>query len=91
LLFYAIIPESEPDDISPVLIDVSAPEVIAAWTAAMEAHASQTQARKYVELQLTRARLHGLRAGIGHAIPLYPNSPPVFDSLSRLNRGAVRF
>ena len=37
-------------------VDVSAPEVVAAWTAAMEAHASQVQARNYVELQLTRAR-----------------------------------
>ena len=91
LFFYAIIPEAEPDDISPVLIDISAPEIVAAWTAAMEAHASQTHARKYVELQLTRARLHGLRAGIGHAIPLYPNTSPVLDSLARLSRGAVRF
>ena len=52
--------EAEPRDITPVLVDVSAPEVIAAWTAAMEAHASQTSARRYVELQLTRARLRGL-------------------------------
>jgi LmbE family N-acetylglucosaminyl deacetylase len=91
LFFYAMSPESEPANISPILIDVSAPGVLAAWTAAMEAHASQTSARNYVELQLARARLHGLRAGVGHAIPLFPNSPPLLDGLACLNRGAPRF
>ena len=82
-------PEAEPADITPVLIDVSAPEILGAWTAAMEAHASQTAARNYVELQLTRARLRGLRAGVGHAIALFPNDPLVFDSLARARLGAA--
>ena len=51
LFYYAVTPEAEPADITPVLIDVSAPEILAAWTAAMEAHASQISARNYVELQ----------------------------------------
>ncbi len=91
LLFYSVTPEAEPAGITPVLIDVSAPEIMAAWTAAMDAHVSQVTARNYVELQLTRARLRGLRAGIGHAIALYPNDPPVLDSLAQLGRGARRF
>ena len=91
LLFYALTPESEPSDITPVLMDVSAPEVIAAWTAAMEAHSSQTTARNYVELQLTRACLAGQRAGLGHAIALFPNDPLVLDSLAQLGRSARRF
>ncbi len=91
LFFYAVTPEAEPVGITPVLIDVSAPEIFAAWTAAMEAHLSQTSARNYVELQLTRARLRGLRAGIGHAIALFPNDPPVLDSLAQMGRGARRF
>jgi hypothetical protein len=70
---------------------VSAPEVLSAWTAAMEAHASQVKARAYVEMQKTRARVNGLRAGIGHAIALYPNDPPVVDSLARLGRTANGF
>jgi hypothetical protein len=57
----------------------------------MEAHASQTSARSYVELQLTRARLRGLRAGIGHAIALFPNDPLVLGSLAELGRSARRF
>lgn len=91
LLYYAVSAEAEPKDLSPVLIDVSAPEVVAAWTAAMAAHASQQKTRNYGELQLTRARLQGLRAGASHAIPLWPNDPLVFDSLAVLDRAARRF
>jgi LmbE family N-acetylglucosaminyl deacetylase len=82
LLFYAVTPEAEPRDLQPILLDVSAPAILAAWTAAMRAHASQTGARPYVELQLARARANGLRAGLGHAIALFPNDPLVFDSLA---------
>ena len=39
LFFYALGPGAEPRDVTPILVDVSAPEVLAAWTAAMEAHA----------------------------------------------------
>jgi LmbE family N-acetylglucosaminyl deacetylase len=91
LFFYAVTPEAEPVNISPVLIDVSAPEIITTWTAAMKAHASQVSARNYIELQLTRARLLGARAGIGHAIALFPNEPLVFESLTQTGRGARRF
>ena len=91
LFFYAVTPDAEPRDISPVLIDVSAPKILSAWTAAMEAHTSQMQTRNYAELQLTRARLLGARAGIGHAIALFPNDPLVLDSLAQVSRGARRF
>jgi N-acetylglucosamine malate deacetylase 1 len=95
LFYYAVTPEAEPTDITPVLIDVSAPEIVRAWTAAMEAHASQTSARTYVELQVTRARLRGLRAGAEHAVALFPNDPLVFNSLAQIDSGTgvppVRF
>jgi N-acetylglucosamine malate deacetylase 1 len=91
LFFYAVTPEAEPAGISPVLIDVSAPEIITTWTAAMKAHVSQVSACNYIELQLTHARLLGARAGIGHAIALFPNEPLVFESLARTGRGARRF
>ena len=57
----------------------------------MKAHATQTNALSYVELQLTRARLRGLRAGVGHAIALFPNEPVVVESLAQLGRGARAF
>ncbi len=91
LFYYAVTPEAEPADLTPVLIDVSASEVLTAWTKAMEAHASQARSRNYVELQLTRARLRGLRAGIGHAIALFPNDPLVIGSLTEVSRGARQF
>jgi LmbE family N-acetylglucosaminyl deacetylase len=91
LFYYAVTPEAEPSNITPVLVDVSEPEILAGWKAAMEAHASQISGRNYVELQLTRARWRGLRAGIGHASALFPNDPMVVNSLAQAGRGARRF
>ena len=91
LLFYALGAGAEPVGVPPVLIDISAPEVVAAWTRAMEAHASQMKTRNYAELQLARARVLGLNSGVGYAQPLWPNDPLVFDSLASLWRGASRF
>jgi LmbE family N-acetylglucosaminyl deacetylase len=91
LYFYAVTTEAEPRDISPILYDVSAPECLAAWTAAMEAHASQVSARQYVQFQLTRAKLNGLRAGVGHAVALYPNDALVVNSLAQLSRATRGF
>ncbi len=91
LFYYAVTADAEPRDITPVLIDVSSPKILRTWADAMEAHASQTEARAYVELQVTRARLRGLRAGVGYAIPLFPNDPLVFDSLSAAGRGERAF
>lgn len=84
LFFYAVTPDAEPRDITPVLMDISAPEIISKWTAAMNAHGSQTGARNYVELQLARARYQGLRVGVTHAIPLFPNDPLVLDGLMHI-------
>jgi N-acetylglucosamine malate deacetylase 1 len=91
LLFYAVTPGAEPAGITPLLIDVSPPEIVAAWIAAMEAHGSQTTARNYVELQLTRARSNGVQAGIEYATALFPNDPVVVNSLATLSRGTRRF
>jgi LmbE family N-acetylglucosaminyl deacetylase len=91
LLFYAVSPNAEPPGAIPVLIDVSAPPVMRAWTASMEAHATQLRTRGYVDLQLARARMHGLSAGVGHAQALFPSDPLVFDSLAPLGRGARQF
>jgi N-acetylglucosamine malate deacetylase 1 len=91
LLFYAVTPDAEPAGVAPVLVDVSAPGIIAAWTAAMKAHDSQVRARPYVDLQLSRARFQGLRAGCEHAIALFSSDPIVVGSLAQLSRGARRF
>jgi LmbE family N-acetylglucosaminyl deacetylase len=90
-LFYYAISAAEPRDITPVLVDVSEPEVIRAWTKSMEAHASQSRTRNYVELQLLRARSLGARAGVQCAIALYPNDPIVTRSLEAVSQGARHF
>ncbi|MCX6938432.1 MAG: PIG-L family deacetylase [Verrucomicrobia bacterium] len=91
LLYYALSTDAEPRDLAPVLIDVSAPAVLSAWTAAMHAHASQLRTRDYPALQLARARVNGARCGSAAAIALYPNDPLVFASLAPLERAARHF
>lgn len=91
LFFYAITSNAEPSNCPPVLIDVSSPEVVAAWTAAMQAHVTQLKTRDYVEVQLARARVNGSRCGTSAAMALYPNDPLVFDSLAALGHGARRY
>ena len=91
LLFYALSTDAEPTDVTPLLIDVSAPAVLASWTAAMEAHATQLKTRDYPRLQLARAAVNGARCGAAAAIALYPNDPLVFASLAPLTRAARHF
>ena len=90
LFWYAVTTEAEPAG-NRVLIDVSSPKILSTWQRAMEAHVSQMATRNYVELQLTRARLNGLRAGTGHAIALFPADAPLLDSLAPLSRSARKF
>jgi N-acetylglucosamine malate deacetylase 1 len=91
LLYYALSPDAEPRDLAPILIDVSHPAVLAAWRAAMEAHASQLRTRDYPALQLARATVNGARCAAAAAIALYPNDPLVFPSLAPLDRAARHF
>ncbi len=91
LFFYAVTPEGEPRGVTPILIDISLPEIISTWTAAMNAHGTQTSARNYVDLQLTRARLLGARAGVEYAMALFPNDPLLFESLAKAGKGVRKF
>lgn len=91
LCFYAVTPEAEPKDVTPVLVDISEAKVIEIWKKSMEAHESQVSAKDYVGLQLARARLLGARAGVGRAIALFPNDPLLIDSLDQISRGARQF
>jgi LmbE family N-acetylglucosaminyl deacetylase len=84
LLYYAIAPGSEPPGIPALLVDISRPAVFAAWTASMQAHASQMKTRAYVEIQLARARLLGLGSGLDYAQALFPGDPITIASLGSL-------
>lgn len=81
LFYYAGTPETEPRDITPILIDVSEPSVMSAWRGSMEAHVTQHRTRNYVDLQIARARVRGLCTGVEYAIAIFPNDPLVVDSL----------
>jgi LmbE family N-acetylglucosaminyl deacetylase len=91
LFFYAVTPEAEPTNVTPILIDISAPELVNVWTEAMKAHATQVSAHNYIELQLARARILGARTGVSHAIALFPNEPLLFGSLAQAGIGARGF
>ncbi len=91
LFYYALSLEAEPRDLSAILYDVSDEETFANWVAAMEAHTSQVRGKPYVEMQLTRARSHGLSAGIGYAIALFPADPIVVDRIEAVATGARCF
>jgi LmbE family N-acetylglucosaminyl deacetylase len=91
LFFYAVTPEAEPTNVTPILIDISAPELVNVWTEAMKAHATQVSAHNYIELQLARARILGARTGVSHAIALFPNEPLLFGSLGQAGIGARGF
>lgn len=91
LFYYAVTAESEPRDTTPLLLDISDPEVIHAWTDSMRAHDSQSRTRNYLDFQLMRAQIWGARANTSYAIALYPNDPLVFQTLAQIIRGARRF
>jgi LmbE family N-acetylglucosaminyl deacetylase len=91
LFFYAIGPGAELPGAGAIIVDISRPAVMAAWKAAMQAHASQMQTLNYLELQLARARMHGLNAGVENAQLVWPNDPPVVTTLTPLARAARRF
>lgn len=91
LFYYAITVEGELKDSSGFFVEISEPAVMAKWTQAMQAHVTQSQTRNYVDLQLTRARLNGLRCGVSHAAVLFPADPLVVASLGQLDRSARRF
>ncbi|MBP7142229.1 MAG: PIG-L family deacetylase [Opitutaceae bacterium] len=91
LWYYAVGPEGEPPGVDGVWYDLSEPGVVDLWKEAMAAHETQLRTRRYLELQLTRARLLGLRAGLEYAQALYPADPMVVSSLGQLGRGARQF
>lgn len=75
----------EPD----LVVDISA--VVAEWEAVMRCHATQVSTKKYVELQLTAARLLGLSVGVEYACGLACNDPVRVERLSRLDLSTRSF
>jgi LmbE family N-acetylglucosaminyl deacetylase len=89
LWFYALGDVPDAQRTGEVLVDVS--DVIERWKALMACHQTQVSSRRYIDYQLARARHLGLRAGCDHAIPLWPNEPPVVQHIHTLARTARGF
>lgn len=89
LFFYAITPGAEPHEGTALVIDVS--EQVDSWRALMACHASQMKTRRYLELQLARARTLGLQAGGEYAQALWSNDALFLDSLNSAPRGVRSF
>ncbi len=90
LLFYPIGADAAPRGLQPILYPLSA-AVVTRWQQAMAAHASQLQTRNYVDHQLARAALLGQRAGVGHALELFPNDPLLIGSLDQIDGASRHF
>ncbi len=89
LYFYAITPGAEPRSETPFIFDVSIQ--IDAWRAMMACHESQMKTRRYLELQVSRARTLGLQTGCEYAQALWPNDPVLVNGLNSAPRGIRLF
>ncbi|HEY7856234.1 MAG TPA: PIG-L family deacetylase [Terriglobales bacterium] len=72
-----------------LVIDISG--VAPKWEAAMRCHATQTQSKNYIELQMTAARLLGLTIGVEYAAGVYANDPMRVARLSDLTLSSRNF
>ncbi|GAB5561798.1 MAG: hypothetical protein SynsKO_34450 [Synoicihabitans sp.] len=90
LFYYAIGADANPRDRQAILYPLSA-EVVEVWGEVMAAHASQMQTRDYVDYQKARAGMLGQRAGVAHALELFPNDPLVVGSLAQIYGSSRHF
>ncbi|MDQ8196913.1 PIG-L family deacetylase [Pelagicoccus enzymogenes] len=89
LYFYAITPGAEPREGTPFVFDVSLQ--VDAWREMMNCHQSQMKTRRYLDLQLSRARTLGLQTGCEYAQALWPNDPVLVNGLNSAPRGIRLF
>lgn len=90
LLYYPIGADAAPRDRQPIIYPLDE-STVARWQEVMAAHASQFQTRDYVDYQTSRARLIGQRAGVAHALELYPNDPLVIPDLGQISGSSRHF
>lgn len=89
LYFYAITPGAEPRGGTPFVFDVSLQ--IEAWREMMRRHRSQMKTRRYLDLQVSRARTLGLQTGCEYAQALWPNDSVLVNGLNSAPRGIRLF
>lgn len=85
---YAVTPSAEPSRAA-IRVDISAQ--FDRWVALMECHQTQLRTRRYIELQIARARLLGIEAGVEYAQALFASDPWLVENLSELPRSVRLF
>jgi len=91
LFFYALSPSAEPTHKQPLHYDISSSGVLTRWKKMMLAHKSQVKSKKYVELQLSRARVAGLSSGLEYAQTLFCEDNLVISTLDTFTSSARSF
>ncbi|MBA3272717.1 MAG: PIG-L family deacetylase [Chthoniobacterales bacterium] len=87
---YAVTPSAEPRESRfEIRVDIGAQ--LERWIALMECHSSQLRTRRYIDLQLARARLLGIEAGVEYAQALFTTEPWLVANLSELPRSVRLF
>ncbi|MGI9172972.1 MAG: PIG-L deacetylase family protein [Chthoniobacterales bacterium] len=87
---YAITPGAEPpNERSKVRVDIS--PHFARWVELMECHQTQLRTRRYLDLQMARARLLGIEAGVEYAQALWSTDDFMVESLSELPKSVRVF
>jgi LmbE family N-acetylglucosaminyl deacetylase len=79
---YAVTPGAEPRDRARIRLDITSH--FEKWIELMECHRTQLRTRRYIELQIARARLLGIEAGVEYAQALFANDDLLVSSLSEL-------
>jgi N-acetylglucosamine malate deacetylase 1 len=89
LLGYAVTPGAEPRGGIRLRVDISSQ--FERWVQLMECHQTQLRTRRYVDLQVARARTLGIEAGVEYAQALFPADDFLVDSLAALPRSVRMF
>lgn len=87
--WYAITPQAEPDEGTQLIFDVG--RYLTEWEVLMACHQTQMKTRRYLELQVARAKKLGLESGVDYAQSLWSNDPLLIESLSKAPRGVRQF
>ena len=88
-LGYAVTPAAAPRDQAVLRVDISAH--FERWAQLMECHRTQLRTRNYIDLQIARARLLGVEAGVEYAQALFATDDFIVENLSDLPKSVRLF
>lgn len=89
LFYYAITPGAEPREPATFVFDIT--RFQSSWEHLMSAHGSQMKTRRYLDLQISRARTLGLQSGCEYAQALWSNDSVLVENLNSVSKGVRLF